>query len=663
MIMSIRSFRIRSPLLIAVLVFARLVLPTGLRAADEPKPEAEPQPAPQVEPQQEVTDYDVMPLPAWALGDTPQDKKQRNDLDVRKEAILRGSEPFEAEATKKFLGDYYSRYFFALLTHPKNIGDWPKTRVNLARTLAATNLQAPPLLQVHDFLVELLSQTMLPLIRGNYHPAVRCNAMLLLGSLNSQDALFVGDAKRPAVPLIQSLKVMLDELANPQQIDGVRAAALVGILRHVEIDRQLADVPNAQRRLVGNNAENLIADAMLKLANEKQAPEGRTQAGHDWMRRRAVEILGYLGSPGQNNSVLTSLDGLLTDNKAPVSLRCSAAEAMGRLRLPANAGIKVSDAAKKLATVAVFACQKEIQRVEEQETREAQDKLQSVGSAGYGMGMGSGYMDSGYGGAMGGMPAMMPEMGAMPGSMPYGMPSGMPGYGMPSGTPAAKFNPLGYRILLTRRRIAHEMLLVKRGLLGPDATLKTSPAAAAAAAAKTSSTAPPPPRKAGLSALIKAGADQTAVDDVVNGIDTIIKVVEQSTFNEMKALVEELRGKVRQMEDKCGIVIELEEKQVPGAALDNPLANPLDVPADIPGLEMPQAPTEPPAAAPPGKAPAGQPAAPAPGAAPPAAPVPAGAADPAAGNPPPVPPAPGGPAPPAGPPPAAAPAAGNAPKA
>ena len=65
----------------------------------------------------------------------------------------------------------------------------------------------------------------------------------------------------PPVPLIQSLKVMLDELANPQQIDGVRAASLVGILRHVEIDRQLADVPGAQRRLVGNNAENRIANA------------------------------------------------------------------------------------------------------------------------------------------------------------------------------------------------------------------------------------------------------------------------------------------------------------------------------------------------------------------------------------------------------------------
>jgi hypothetical protein len=654
--MSIRSFRIRSPLLIAAFVFARLVLPTGLRAADEPKPEAEPQPAPQVEAQEEPGEYDVMPLPAWALGDTPQDKKQRNDLDVRKETILRGSEPFTTDATKKFLGDYYSRYYFALLTHPKNIGDWPKTRVNLTRTLSATNLQTPPLLQVHDFLVEVIYQAMLPLIRGNYHPAVRCNAMLLLGSLNSQDPLFVGDAKRPAVPLIKSLGVMLSELGNPQQIDGVRAAALVGILRHVEIDSQLAD---GQRRLVGGNRDAAIADVMLVLVNEKQAPEGRTQTGHDWMRRRAVEILGYLGSPGQGNSVLAGLDAVLTDNKAPVALRCSAAEAMGRLRLPPNAGIKVSDAARKLATVAVFACQKEIQRVEDQETREAKDKLQAAGGAGYGMGMGSGYMDpGGYGGSMGGMPSMMPEMGGMPGGMPgYGMPE----YGMPGATPAAKFNPLGYRILLTRRRIAHEMLLVKRGLLGPDATLKTSSAAAAAAAAKTN-----PTPKAGLSALIKAGADQTAVDDAVNGLDTIIKVVEQSTFNEMKTLVEELRGKVRQMEDECGIVVELEEEPVPGAALDNPLANPLDVPAGIPGLEIPSVPAEPPAAAPPGTAPAGQPAAAAPRATPPAVPAPAGAAEPAAGgSAPPVPPtpAPAGPAPAAGPPPAAAPAAGNAPKA
>ncbi len=357
----------------------------------------------------------------------------------------------------------------------------------------------------------------------------------------------------------------------------------MGILRHVEIDRQLAATPGGQRRLAGN-AENLIADAMVKLVNEKQTPEGRSQAGHDWMRRRAVEVLGSQGSPGQNNSVVTALDGVLSDINTAVSLRCAAAEALGRLRLPANANLAVADTAKKLASVAVFACKREAQRVDDQEAREAKDKLQSMGGAGYAMG--GGYMDGGYGATMPGMmPGMMPE--TMPGMMPgYDMPGMMPGYGASAGKPAKKFNPLGYRILLTRRRIAYEMLLVKRGLLGPDATLKP---ARVVAAPKTGSTAPAAPPKAGLSALAKA-ADQVAIDDVVSGIDAIIAVVEQTSFNEMKPLIAELRGKVRQLEDKCGIVVELPQEIAPGAGPEGLPANPLELPPEIPGLDLPAMP-------------------------------------------------------------------------
>lgn len=683
--MSMRRYHFCLRSLTAVVMVMFLVLPAALPAADEAAGQAAGQtPAPGQAPGQaaekpatqpgneaaeEAAEYDVMPLPPWALGDTPQDKKRRSDLDVRKEAILRGSEPFDSQETKDYLQSYYTRYYFPLLTHPKHIGDWPDFRVKFLRTLSIPTLQEPPLLQVHDFLVELTYQAMIPLIRGNYHPAVRCNAMLMLGQLNSQDPLFIGDKKRPPVPRIESMKVMLDELANPKQIDGVKAAALVGILRHVEIDRQLADTPpGSPRRLVGN-AETLIADAMLKLVNEKDAPEGRSREGHDWMRRRAVEVLGYLGTPGQNNTVVTALDGVLTDINAPVSLRCSAAEALGRLKFPANANIAVPDTAKKLASVAVFACKREAKRVEDQEAQEAKDKLQASGGMGYGMG--GGYMDGGYGAMMpGGMPGMMPGgMSDMPGMMP----GGMPGYGTPSsGKAPKKFNPLGYRVKLTRQRIAYEMLLVKRGLLGPDTTLKPAAAPPAAAAAKTSATAPPAPPKAGLSALAKADADQELIAEVVRGIDAIIGVVNQSSWNEMKPMVEELRGKVRQMEDKCGIVVELPQEAAPGAAPGGVPANPLELPPEIPGLELPAMPGQKPAEGAPEKAPAGKPAAPAPDAKTPAAPpaegpapaaAAAGKAPPAApaGQKPPTAPAGAAAEPPAGKPPA--PGAGTTPPA
>lgn len=677
--MSKHSYQFYLRSLTAVVIF--LVPPSPFRAADEAAGQAANQPAAQAPgqapgqaadkpasppgeeaPDEEAVNYDVLPLPGWALGDTPQDKKRRNDLDIRKETILRGSEPFDSQETKDYLQGYFTRYYFPLLTHPKHIGDWPDFRVKFLHTLSVPTMQEPPLLQVRNFLVDLTYQAMIPLIRGNYHPAVRCNAMLMLGQLNSQDALFIGDKKRPPVPRIESLKVMLDELANPQQIDGVKVTALVGILRHVEIDRQLADTPpGAPRRLVGA-AENLIADAMVKLVNEKQVPEGRSQEGHDWIRRLAIKILGHLGSPGQNNSVVTALDGVLTDINTAVSLRCAAAEALGRLKLPANANIAVPDTAKKLASVAVFACKHEAQRVEDQETREAKDKLQGAGGGPYGMG--GGYMEGGYG-AM--MPGGMPPGAMMPGMMPGGMsdlPGMMPGYMPPSGKTPKKFNPLGYRVLLTRRRLAYDMLLVKRGLLGPDATLKP----ASAAAAKTSSTAPPPPPKAGLAALARAAADQALIDEVVGGIDAIIAVVDKGGFTEMKPLVAELRGKVRQLEDKCGIVVELPQATAPGAGQAGVPANPLELPPEIPGLDLPAMPGQGPAE----KGPAGKPATGAPEAKPPAAPPADAAASgkPAAGQAPPVPPAgqnpPAAPAvPPAAPPPGKppAPGAGTAPPA
>jgi hypothetical protein len=93
----------------------------------------------------------------------------------------------------------------------------------------------------------------------------------LLGHLNSSDAVTFGD-RRPEVPMIEMLRFMLDELANPQQIDAVRVAALNGILRHVKIDR---DLPEGSRRLVGNAAETMIVNAMTSLLEAKQPPEGR----------------------------------------------------------------------------------------------------------------------------------------------------------------------------------------------------------------------------------------------------------------------------------------------------------------------------------------------------------------------------------------------------
>ncbi len=143
--MSMLSCQFGSRSLTAVLMVVSFVLSAGLQAADqaanpaaEPaaaKPANEPAGEPAVQAAEEAADYEVMPVPGWALGDTPQDKKRRNDLDVRKEGILRGSEPFDSQETKDYLQSYYTRYYFPLLTNPKHIGDWPDFRVKILRAL------------------------------------------------------------------------------------------------------------------------------------------------------------------------------------------------------------------------------------------------------------------------------------------------------------------------------------------------------------------------------------------------------------------------------------------------------------------------------------------------------------------------------------------------
>jgi hypothetical protein len=585
--------------------------------------------------------YDVLPVLEILLEDSQEGKRALQSGETKIAAIVRGSEPLQPNL--RAVQIYYGQYFFPRLTHPKYLNLWAESRQKFLQQ--QLGMRTTPR-DVHQYLVDLARQMMTTIIRGNYHPAARTNAMLLLGSLNAEEAVLVGENRRPPMPLTAALGVMFQELDNPQQSDGVRAAALAGILRHVWVDNQW---PPASRQLSGStpsqkNREKLIVTAMLKWVNAKEPPEGRSQTGHDWLRRRAIEVLGLLGTPGDGNAVVTSLDGLLLDQDQSVAVRCTAAEALGKLNLPQGA-MDAKEMARNIATVAVFACRKEIARVEEQLAKDQEAKASAAGSmyggsGGYGYGSGDSYggdYEEDYG-------SSYDEEGG------YG--SMMGGYGM---TAAAKFNPLGYRIDLTRRRIKHQLLQAKRGLIGPGK---------------------PGTENQGVLARAADGDPKTYVNKAVKGIDDIIAIIDANEETEMEPLVEKLTSSVQVMENACEIVVTLPGEEG-DPMLDEGLLNPLELPEGVPGPDdmlgppvggpddavpakpaappagAPQAPPEepvlgePPAGGPPaGGGPAAGPPAGNPGAAKPAAGAPAGGPGPAGGNPaaPPKPaaPAPGG---------------------
>jgi hypothetical protein len=149
---------------------------------------------------------------------------------------------------------------------------------------------------------------------------VRYNAMLVIGDLNDAETNI--SSTNPITPAAAAAPVLLKALADPNAIDAIKVAALVGLLRHAELG--IAD----------KKVEKQIQDELLKLLAEEAAPEGRSSDGHLWLRRRAMEILARLIKPGatpDNQRFTVEAKKILSDEDKPLIVRCDAAVALGKI--------------------------------------------------------------------------------------------------------------------------------------------------------------------------------------------------------------------------------------------------------------------------------------------------------------------------------------------
>jgi hypothetical protein len=321
-------------------------------------------------------------------------------------------------------------------------------------------------------------------------------------------------------------------------------AALVGILRHVEIDRQH---PEETRRLSRPDMAKLIVTPLLDLINTTTPPPNRTEDGHEWMRRRAIDILGALGTPGDNGQIVSALDGVLTDGSAPLVVRCAAAEALGKLAYKDKSAISIDPAetAKKLASLAAYAFYTEIQRVEDQYEREQERH----GGGSYRGRYFGGYTSTGVG-----------------------------MFGSADARDRDGFNPLGYRVDLTRRRIKNRLVQIRTGLAG--STEKQA---------------------GGMLALVKEDNEKRDhVAKAIDGLDAIAERVDQSRVNDVMVLVRQLREDVRRMEDACGIVAHIAQLETDDSeqvalltdTMDALVDRELHAPPDVPQEDVTDAPIE-----------------------------------------------------------------------
>jgi hypothetical protein len=161
--------------------------------------------------------------------------------------------------------------------------------------------------------------------------------MIAIGEINAVEPAAPGDSGRPLPATIPEL---LKGLSDPNQIDAVRVAAMVGLLRHAK-----AKIPPEDP----NHAA--VSAACLALLQTTAPPAGRTPEGHGWMRAQAAEILGELGGTTGVANVATALGAMAGETALSVSSRRLAVRALGKLNL---SGANVANGAELVGSVARF---------------------------------------------------------------------------------------------------------------------------------------------------------------------------------------------------------------------------------------------------------------------------------------------------------------------
>jgi hypothetical protein len=262
---------------------------------------------------------------------------RRNDSQVK--GILR-SKKFENNQEKALVRDYFQKYFFAKWTLQKNIKDLPKFRNELRTSFFQVAETGDTYKELNDLTLEMMRK----LAKGNYHPAVRINAVMAIGEMNSSMKTGVTTPE----PLPGALLELLSLLENKDMPDSVRVTCMNGIVRHAAFNANMPADVHAK-----------LLEVMVRLATAKP-PKNAAADGHYWMLARAMETFGLLGSLGPNNVVFDTLKNTADDAALPLFVRRAAVEAFGGLNYSGAAGLPVADALAAVGRFTLAACDDEL---------------------------------------------------------------------------------------------------------------------------------------------------------------------------------------------------------------------------------------------------------------------------------------------------------------
>lgn len=262
---------------------------------------------------------------------------------------------------KEKVQDYFANYYFPDMTRsgPDDLARLGDSRYNLFKrylwATSNTDLQR----DLTDMAFKAMGRIVVSQDEPPYHPAVRYNAILILGMLDAEYAIDIGATARPPKPLPAATKALIfvvDKATTSNQFPPpVVLGALIGLERHARY-----------RDALEPGTANAMTAALLKLVNQAEPIQEMDPAAYAWLRLRAASALAQLGGVGQNNAVHDALLKLVGDFKS-LDDRCASAALLAKLKYE---GVKIDAAA---ATEQFFKLARELGAEEAKRAQEYDD--------------------------------------------------------------------------------------------------------------------------------------------------------------------------------------------------------------------------------------------------------------------------------------------------
>jgi hypothetical protein len=278
--------------------------------------------------------------------------------------------PADYTANQAIFAQFFQNYYFPMMTRPtpEGLAELGKLRSELFKLhlWATTNeqLQGDLTKLAYDAMLKVtanvLSLRPVEVANPPYHPAVRYNAVLILGMLDEKYAAEGGNGvPKPYPPATKILTSIVDSATTTTRFPPpVILGALIGLERHAQY-RDTMDPATASSML----------SALLKVVNHDKPIQNMDPKAYAWLRLRAASAMAKAGVVGQNNAIHDALIKLI-GSFTLMDDRCETAALLARLNYE-GAKIDTQAALDAMFQLAGDLAVEEVERAEDYEMMRA----------------------------------------------------------------------------------------------------------------------------------------------------------------------------------------------------------------------------------------------------------------------------------------------------